>query len=64
MERNARSLKRKWLALAVVCAGGLLPATCMLRARSAIIDGSKAFLANTLGNPSNFTFLAPGENQG
>jgi len=48
---------RAWLALAVLCGGGLLPADCMLRTRQAVIDGSKSFLVNVLLNPENLADL-------
>ncbi len=52
MKDAGRSRSRVWLAL-VVLGTGLLPGTCMIRTRSALIDGSKSFLANTLLNPDN-----------
>ncbi len=48
---------KAWLTLAVLCGGGLLPGTCMLRTRQAAIDGSKSFLANVLLNPDNIADL-------
>ena len=48
---------RIWLTLAVMCGGGLVPGTCMVRTRQAAIDGSKLFLANVLLNPENISDL-------
>lgn len=57
MSRRPSGNTRVWLTLAVMCAGGLLPGTCMLRTRQAAIDGSKIFLANVLLNPDNISDL-------
>ena len=46
-----------WLLLAAVCGGGVLPGNCMIRTKTAAIEGSKSFLANVLLNPANFTDL-------
>ena len=43
--------------LAVVCAGGVLPGTCMIRTKRALVDGSKSFLTNVLLDPANIADL-------
>ncbi len=59
MKRTYRSKVRAWIALAVICGGGLLPGTCAIRTRQSIIDGSKTFLGSVLLDPellSGFSF--------
>jgi len=41
-----------------------MPANCMVRTKTAIIEGSKAFLASTLTDPGNFAFLTADGNGG
>jgi hypothetical protein len=43
--------------LAVICAGGVLPGTCMIRTKRALVDGSKSFLENVLLDPENLADL-------
>ena len=57
MKLTCRFNTRTLIALAVVCAGGLLPGTCAIRSRQAFIDGSKSFLTNVLLNPANIVDL-------
>lgn len=47
---------RAWLGLAVLCTG-LLPGTCEIRAREALIEGTKAFVADALLDPANLSDL-------
>jgi len=51
MRGQASRSARIWTMLAVLAAGGLLPADCVGRARQAYVDGTKSFLASTLFNP-------------
>ena len=60
--RMGRCRRRTWLALVVLCAGGLLPGTCMLRTKDAIVQGSQTFLASVLLNPTNFNFPLDSDN--
>ena len=48
---------RTWITLALIAGGGLLPGTCMIRTKQALIDGSKSFLANVLLDPENISDL-------
>ena len=48
---------RAWLTLALIAGGGLLPGTCMIRTKQALIDGSKSFLTNVLLDPGNISEL-------
>ncbi|MFQ5489214.1 MAG: hypothetical protein ACE5GE_00720 [Phycisphaerae bacterium] len=52
MRRQRRNRAGVWLTLAGLCGGGLLPGTCLLRTRQAAIDGTKAFVASALLDPS------------
>lgn len=47
---------RAWLGLALLSCG-LLPGTCAIRAKEAVVDGTKFFIANTLLDPSNISEL-------
>ncbi len=60
MQANHRFTVRTWIALAAFCAGGLLPGTCAIRTKRAIVDGSKSFLSDVLLNPANLADLAAG----
>ena len=53
MQVNYRFGVRTWIALATFCAGGLLPGTCAIRTKRAIVDGSKSFLSDVLLDPAN-----------
>ena len=53
MKSAYRFSARRWVALAAILGGGLLPGTCMIRSKQALVDGSKSFLANVLLNPNN-----------
>ena len=57
MKPTCRSKARTWIVLAVICAGGLLPGTCMIRTRQAFIEGSKSFLNDVVLNPANIADL-------
>ena len=57
MKPTCRSKARTWIILAVVCTGGLLPGTCMIRTKQAFIDGSKSFLNSVVLNPANLADL-------
>jgi len=47
-----RFTRRTWIALAAVLGGGTLPGKCELRARDALVTGSKSWLATTLLDPN------------
>ncbi|HUU81986.1 MAG TPA: hypothetical protein VM243_00660 [Phycisphaerae bacterium] len=49
---------RTWIALATLFGGGLLPGTCEMRSKQALVDGSKSFLTSVLLDPGNITDLA------
>ena len=57
MSRRRSGRAGTWLTLAVLCGGGLLPGTCLLRTRQAAIDGTKSFVASVLLNPDNISDL-------
>ena len=57
MRSTYRFRPRTWIVLAAVCGGGLLPGTCMIRTKQALVDGSKSFLANVLLDPENLADL-------
>ncbi|MHC4064563.1 MAG: hypothetical protein ACYSUI_08700 [Planctomycetota bacterium] len=57
MIRRHRFKVRTWITLAAIAGGGLLPGTCMIRTREALVQGSKSFLANVLLNPQNIADL-------
>lgn len=57
MKPTCRFKARTWIVLAVVCAGGLLPGTCMIRTKQALIEGSKSFLNDVVLNPANIADL-------
>ncbi len=44
--------------MALIGAGGLLPGTCMIRTKQAVVNGSKSFLSSVLLDPDNFAALA------
>ncbi len=48
---------RTWITLAAIAGGGLLPGTCMIRTKEALIQGSKTFMASTLLSPGNISRL-------
>ncbi len=57
MIRGGRFNLRSWVALAAVCGGGLLPGSCAVRTKRALVDGSKTFLSDVLLNPENLADL-------
>ncbi|MCP4249098.1 MAG: hypothetical protein GY778_18805 [bacterium] len=50
-------VRRAWLGLALIGAGGILPGQCMVRSKQAVVDGSKSFLSAVLLDPDNYTNL-------
>jgi hypothetical protein len=57
MKSGYRFSARRWVALAAILGGGLLPGSCMIRSKQALVDGSKSFLASVLLNPNNILDL-------
>ena len=55
MMQTHRFRVRAWIVLAAACAGGLLPGTCMIRTKDAVVSGTKTFLADVLLNPENLS---------
>jgi hypothetical protein len=51
---------RVWLGLAVLCTG-VLPGTCELRMKDALVNGTKTWVAGSLLNPDTITDLALGD---
>ncbi|NOX57444.1 MAG: hypothetical protein GXP29_01130 [Planctomycetes bacterium] len=56
---KSRRQKRRAIWMAMALTGSCLAATCQVRTRDALVQGTRSFILNTLLNPLNFVITPP-----